>query len=189
MPIRGRPGWITRLLLVLFVAAAGRASFAVAATVSVDVDQRADAVVIHASTRLTSDAATAWRVLTDYDRYADFIPGVMSSRVVDRHGPTVLVEQSEELALWLLRLPLHVTYVIHEFPPNRVQSRATADALPALESGYMITPMASGVRLDYVGRIGRGWLLLAGIEQTALRLGVVRQFTALADEIERRSAN
>jgi len=174
---------------VLFVAAAGRASFAAGATVSVDVEHDADAVVIHASTRLTSDAATAWGVLTDYDRYADFIPGVMSSRVVDRRGPTVLVEQSDELALWLLRLPLRVTYVIHEFPPNRVQSRATADALPALESSYVITPMAPGVRLDYVGRIGRGWLLLSRMVQAALRLGVVRHFTALADEIERRSAN
>ena len=188
MPIHEGPVPTPRLLLLLVAAAAaGFASFAGAAAVSVDVERRGDAIVIHASTSVRSDAATAWRVLTDYDRYADFIPGVISSRVVDRHGTTLTVEQSEEVALWLLRLPLRVTYAIHEFPPNRVQSRATAGALPALESTYVLRPIAFGVHLDYVGRVTRGWLLPGRIEESALRLSVVRQFTALADEMERTS--
>lgn len=178
------------LLMVLLVpaAATGFASAAHAATVNVDVERRGEAVVIEASTRLNASVATAWHVLTDYDRYGDFIPGVISSRVLDRRGTTVTVEQSDELALWLLRMPLRVTYAIREFPPNRVQSRATISTLPALESSYVLTPVAFGVRLDYVGRIGPGWLLLGRIEQSALRRGVVRQFTALADEIERKGA-
>jgi hypothetical protein len=187
MPIRGRSVVMAPLLL-LFAAAGSLASPADAAAVSVDVERRGEAVVIEASTRLNSSAATAWRVLTDYDRYGDFIPGVLSSRVVDRRGTTVTVEQSDELALWLLRMPLRVTYAIREFPPNRVQSRATISALPPLESSYVLTPVPSGVRLDYVGRIGPGWLLLGRVEQGALRRGVVRQFTALANEIERRGA-
>ena len=187
MPIRGRSVVMTLLLLVS-AAAGSLASPADAAAVSVDVERRGEAVVIEASTRLKSNAATAWRVLTDYDRYGEFIPGVISSRVVDRRGTMVTVEQSDELALWLLRMPLRVTYAIREFPPNRVQSRATISALPPLESSYVLTPVRSGVRLDYVGRIGPGWLLLGRIEQGALRRGVVRQFTALANEIERRGA-
>jgi hypothetical protein len=190
MPIRRRCVALARLLLMLLVpgAAAGLASAVHAAAVNVDVERRGETVVIEASTRLTSSATMAWRVLTDYDRYGDFIPGVISSRVVDRRGTAVTVEQSDELALWLLRMPLRVTYAIREFPPNRVQSRATISALPALESSYVLTPVAFGVRLDYVGRIGPGWLLLGRIQQDALRRGIVRQFTALADEIERRSA-
>jgi len=186
MPIRGRSVVMTLLLLLLSAAAGSLASPADAAAVSVDVERRGEAVVIEASTRLNSSAATAWRVLTDYDRYGDFIPGVLSSRVVDRRGTTVTVEQSDELALWLLRMPLRITYAIREFPPNRVQSRATISTLPPLESSYVLTPVAFGVRLDYVGRIGPGWLLLGRFEQGALRRGVVRQFTALANEIERR---
>lgn len=176
------------LLLLVSSAAGSLASPADAAAVSVEVERRGEAIVIEASTRLKSNAATAWRVLTDYDRYGEFVPGVLSSRVVDRRGTTVTVEQSDEVALWLLRMPLRVTYTIREFPPNRVQSRAAISALPPLESSYVLTPIAFGVRLDYVGRIGPGWLLPGRIEQGALRRSVVRQFTALADEIERKGA-
>lgn len=190
MPIRGCPVSIACLLLVLLrpAVSAGLAPPAGAAAVRVDIERRGDAVVIEASTRLKSDAGTAWRVLTDYDRYGDFIPGVISSRVVDRHGTAVTVEQSDDVVLWLLHVPVRVTYAIRECPPNRVQSRASASTLPALESSYVLTPIGFGVRLDYVGRIGPGRVLLGRIEQGVLRRGVVRQFTALADEIERRSA-
>jgi hypothetical protein len=186
MSIRGRLAGIA-LLLQIPIAPASLVASAEAAVVSVEVERHADVLVIEASTHLKSDAKTAWRVLTDYDRYGEFIPGVSSSRVVDRRGTRVVVEQSEELALWLLHVPFDVTYAIQEFPPNRVQSRATASALPPLESSYVLTPVASGVRLDYVGRIGRGWLLSGRIGENAVRRDVVRQFTALADEIERES--
>lgn len=193
MPIRGRPVSIARLplILMLFVSASapGLGSCADAAVVNVDVERRGEGVIIEASTRLNSDATTAWRVLTDYERYGDFIPGVISSRVVDRRGSTVVVEQSDELALWLLRMPLHVTYAIRESPPNLVQSRATSDSLPALESSYLLTPLGSGIRLEYIGHLDRAWPFLGRLEQGVLRQRVVHQFTALANEIERRSAD
>lgn len=190
MPIRRTPAFIAKLLFaaLLPACAIGCAPFARAAAVSVDVELRGQSIVIEASTRLDSDPATAWRVLTDYDRYGDFIPGVISSRVVDRRGSTVVVEQSDQLPLWLLRMPLHVRYAIREFPPNLVQSRATTDALPALESSYLLTPARVGVRLEYVGHVDPGGLLLAGIEERVFRQRVLHQFTALAHEIERRSA-
>lgn len=191
MPIHACFVSIARLLLVLFVraSAVGLApAAAIAAVVDVDVERHGDAVVIEAGTRLNADAATAWRVLTDYDKYGDFIPGVVSSRVVERRGASVVVEQSDELALWLLRMPVHVTYAIRESPPNLVQSRATAGSLPPLESTYRLTPSGFSVRLDYIGRVEPGGPLLARIEQGILRRRVLRQFTALANEIERRSA-
>ena len=51
---------------------------------------------IHAGVVLNADVATAWRVLTDYGRYAEFIPDLHLSRIVARHGATVTVEQSGE---------------------------------------------------------------------------------------------
>src|SRR5574340_1167099 len=47
---------------------------------------------IHASVMVACDPATAWKVLTDYDRYASFIPSVETSRVVARDGAQVVVE-------------------------------------------------------------------------------------------------
>ncbi len=80
---------------------------------------------------LDADVATAWRVLTDYDRYVEFIPDLRVSRVVARRGSTVTVEQSGD-AVWLFTWPLEITFEIDESPPSRLQSRAVAGSLRVL---------------------------------------------------------
>jgi len=158
---------------------------AAAAMITVTAERRSDTIDIEASALLKADAATAWRVLTDYDRYAEFIPDLRVSRVVARSGTTVTVAQTGDAVLWLFRMPLDITFEITEFPPHRLQSRATAGSLRALESTYTLTPAATGVRLDYSGRAAPGFELFGRIEQLAVRENISRQFQALADEIER----
>jgi carbon monoxide dehydrogenase subunit G len=137
---------------------------------------------------LNADVATAWRVLTDYDRYAEFIPDLRVSRVVARRGSTVTVEQSGDAA-WLFRFPLEVTYEISEVPPSRLQSRAVAGSLRSLVSSYTLTPANPGTRLDYIGHVEPGFALFGQIEQTVVERNVARQFQALTDEIERQGAH
>jgi hypothetical protein len=67
--------------------------------VDVRIERQGDELVIAASARLVADPATAWAVLTDYAHYRAFIPGIRASRVVERHGTVVVVEQSDELAV------------------------------------------------------------------------------------------
>lgn len=159
---------------------------AAAAAITVGVSRHADSIRIEASALLRSDVATAWRVLTDYERYVEFIPDLRVSRVVARRDRMVTVQQSGDAALWILRIPLEITFEIAEFPPSRLQSRAVAGSLPALESTYLLTQEASGVRLDYVGRIATGFELFGPIEQFAVERNIARQFQALADAIEQR---
>jgi hypothetical protein len=137
---------------------------------------------------LNADAATAWRVLTDYNRYTEFIPDLRVSRVVARRGAMVTVEQSGDAVLWLFKMPLDITFEIKEIPPSSLQSRAVAGSLRALTSSYALTPAAPGIRLDYVGRIAPGFALFGPIEKKAVEQNVARQFQALAEEIERQSA-
>jgi hypothetical protein len=148
-----------------------------------------DAIDIRASAVLRADVATAWQVLTDYDRYVDFIPDLRTSRVVARHGGTVTVEQSGDAMLWLLRMPLDITFEIEEAPPRRIRSQAIGGSLRALTSDYALVPTDAGLRLDYVGRIAPGFELFGHLELIAVRDNIARQFQALADEIERRSAS
>jgi hypothetical protein len=63
-----------------------------------------------------------------------------------------------------------------------------AGSLRALASSYALAGEGSGVRLDYAGRVAPGYAIFGYLEQSAVRRNVARQFQALADEIERRSA-
>jgi hypothetical protein len=175
------------LAFALLLATAGT-QHAAAAIVAIDAERDDDSIRIHASADLNADAASAWRVLTDYSRYIEFIPDLRLSRVIARHGAMVTVEQSGDAALWLFKMPLVMTFQIKEIPPDRLESRAVAGSLRALTSSYALTPLASGVRLDYAGRITPGFALFGVIEKTVVEANVARQFEALAEEIERQSA-
>jgi len=161
---------------------------AAAATVTFNAERGADTIDVRASAVLKADADTAWRVLTDYDHYVNFIPELHLSHVVARRGATVTVEQSGVITLWQLRIPVHITFEINETPPHSLHSRAVSGSLRTLTSCYALTPVAPGIRLDYVGRLATGFEFLGHIERTAVEQNIDRQFQALADEIERQSA-
>ena len=175
------------LLAIVWASTALPSSTAIAADVTVTVSRTDDTVVIDASALVNADAATAWRVLTDYDRYAAFVPGLRSSRVVSRRGARLTVAQSGDAPLWLLGIPFDITYEITEMPPYRVDSSARTSALRAFASRYLLTPTGDGVRIDYTGSLAprRPWL--GRLEQFAVRQGVLREFAALAEEIEHAS--
>ena len=161
---------------------------AAAASITIHTERSGDTIDIHASVILNADGATAWRVLTDYNRYPEFIPDLHLSRVVSRHQATVTVEQSGIASFWLIRIPLDSTFEIGEKPPDRLMSHAVAGSLRSLASNYALSPAATGVRLDYDGHIAPGYALFGRIEQSAVEQNVARQFKALADEIDRQSA-
>lgn len=169
------------------LAAAG-ARPATPASIAVHGQRDGKAIDIHASAVLHADGATAWRVLTDYNRYAEFIPDLRSSRVLARHGTTVTVEQVGDAALWRFKIPLDVTFEIHETRPSSLHSRAVAGSLRTLVSSYTLVPVASGTRLDYAGRVVPGFDFFERLERRAVEQSIARQFQALADEIERQAA-
>lgn len=173
---------IGALLSLALALAAGPAA---AVAIIVSVERRGDAIAIEASATLGVDAATAWRVLTDYGRYPEFIPGLTASRVVSRSGPTAIVEQDGYAQVWLLRAPVSVTYEITEFPPGRVRSRAVAGSLRLLDSDYRLAPLPNGVRLDYSGLAAAGTGLFGPFEEWVIEHNATQRFQALVDAMER----
>ena len=70
--------------VLLLVVAGGVARGANLEPVTVEARREGDAVIVEAHALLHVDLETAWNVLTDYDRYAEFIPDLKSSRTVSR---------------------------------------------------------------------------------------------------------
>ena len=174
--------WIRPATLLLTLLAQS----ATPATITVDVASHADTIEVKASALLDADADSAWRVLTDYERYVDFVPGLHESRIVARKGATVTVEQSGDVVLWLLQMPLDVTFEITESAPTRLDSRVVAGDLRALDSHYALAREGDRVRLEYVGKLDSGFVLFGPLEGLAVKENIARRFQALADEIERR---
>jgi hypothetical protein len=175
-------GWACAAAFAVLTAVAAVGS---AAEVDVAVRHLGDRIAIEASATLDTDVASAWRVLTDYGRYPEFVPDLAVSRVVACDGSTVIVQQSGDALVWLLRVPLEVTYEITEFPPRHLRSRAVAGSLRLLESDYRLTALPVGVRLDYTGYAATRTGLFGPFERWVIEDNATRQLRALAEAIER----
>ena len=144
-----------------------------------------DAVIVQAEAQLDASLETAWRVLTDYEHYAEFIPDLKSSRVLARSGNTAIVEQRGEAGFFFYHFPLEVTFSVTEIPGNTVSSRAISGTFREMIGTYVLTETRAGVRLVYTGRLVPSFTLPPLVGVPAVRAAVERQFLALAREIRR----
>jgi hypothetical protein len=174
-------------VLLAIAAALATVPAAAAATIDVHLQRSGDTVLIEATALLEADARTSWQVLTDYARYPAFIPGIRSTEVIARTGPNVTVAQTGD-AVWLFGAPVHVVYEITEWPMSRIESRITSGCECTLESAYSLAPSGEGVAMTYGGRLTLHDGILTPIERAAAGRAVVREFRALAEEIERKAA-
>ena len=180
---------VVRLLQVLVALGSAVAATAHAAEpVTVQASRHDGAFFVEAVAELSADPRIAWQVLTDYDRYAEFIPDLRSSRVVGRSSSGTVVEQHGQAEFLFIRIPLEVRYLVEETPFRVVRSRAIGGDFREMEGTYDITPTPGGLRLTYSGRLVPGFMMPPLFGTTAVRISVERQFGAMVREIVRRDA-
>jgi len=152
-----------------------------------DAEGEGELITITASADLRVDPRTVWAVISDYDRLAEFIPDMHSSRVIRRDGDEVLVEQTGEFGFLFFRQPIEVRLRVAESPPRRIVARAVGGNLQSLEGRYTVDSLPDGqVRLSYSGRLVPGFEVPPFVSRMAVRSTMARQFQALVQEIVRR---
>jgi ribosome-associated toxin RatA of RatAB toxin-antitoxin module len=176
----GRIGWLVALACWLVLPAR-----AAEYDIRVDARREGDAVLVQASAVLTTAVAQAWRVLTAYDRYAEFVPDLRSSRVIARSGDIAIVDQKGEAGFFFYRYPVEVQLEVTEVPFERVTSRALAGNFKEMVGVYQLLPDGETVRFLYSGRLVPSFRLPPLIGVPAVRSAVEKQFTALVREIHR----
>jgi ribosome-associated toxin RatA of RatAB toxin-antitoxin module len=176
---------LASILLAVFV---GTVSGASPEPVTVEARRECDAVIVEAHALLHADLEIAWDVLTDYDRYAEFIPDLKSSRVVARSGRTVIVEQKGQVVFFLFRFPMEVTLSVTEDPRSGITSRAIAGTFREMTGSYTLTRDGNELRFSYSGRMVPDFLLPPLIGTAAVKGAVKKQFGALVKQMQTRGA-
>ncbi|VTU17004.1 SRPBCC family protein [Variovorax sp. RA8] len=185
--VRRRAG---ALFLLQLTGALRGASAASADRVSVETDGQGELITVTASADMQVDPRTVWAVISDYDRLADFIPDMSSSRVIRRDGDQVLIEQTGEFAFLFFRQPVEVRLSVRESPPRRIVAHAVGGNLQSMEGHYAVESLPGNqVRLSYSGRLVPGFQVPAFVSRMAVRSTMDRQFRALVQEIVRRDAS
>lgn len=82
---------------------------------------------------------TVWQVLTAYEQFPDFLPSVVSSRVLERRGNCVLVERRDRRKVgWM---PIRVTIVTEniEIPHERIDYRMVDGTLDSMGGSWKLS--------------------------------------------------
>lgn len=179
------PGLLAFVAPVVVAATLAAPSPARAEGVDVDTERSGDAIEIRASAPLKATREAAWRVLTDYARYAEFLPDMQTSKVVSRSGAEAVIEQRGEARFLWFRLPLHVKLAVLEVPFDWVESKLITGTLRDFQGRYELQKAGDAMRLVYKGRMTLDQEHRGIFDSVAVRHNVSRQFRALVREIER----
>ena len=159
-----------------------------AARATADAVLQGETVVTWGNVTVTASRELAFAVLTDYDRMAEFIPGMIESTVVSRSANGVVVDQVAEEGVLFFRQRVALRAAIDETPPARVTLRALAGSFRTLEGTYAVSRREGATRIEYRGRFVPEFELPAVVGLYAVRHSLKRHLEAIAVEIERRAA-
>jgi len=156
--------------------------------ISTEVTAQGEFIVVRATADLPASRMTAWNVLTDYDRLAQFIPDMEYSRVVSRGPNGLVVAQKGRYGVLFFARDVEVQLAVIESPPHTVVSRFLSGNVRDMSGRYDLSENGSGTRLVYQGRLLPAEDLPPLIGLVMVRYALERHFTAMVREIERRDA-
>ncbi|MBI3526886.1 MAG: SRPBCC family protein [Betaproteobacteria bacterium] len=177
---RRRTLFLALCLLLLVLPATGQT-----ADISVQTTRHGDSFEVEAVAEIEADVADAWKVLTDYDRLAEFVPGMRESRVVSRDGSNVVVDQRGEASLLFFTFPMRVRLAIEEYPHDRIVSNAISGNFKELYGVYHLEARGARLRLRYEGKFTPDFGVPPLIGTLLVRSTVERRFSAMVREIEK----
>jgi carbon monoxide dehydrogenase subunit G len=198
-PTRRRSGgWLIAELAAAIALAAPLT--AAAAPLQLEVQRDGDHFEIHAAVRFAAPPKLVWDTLTDYERLREFMPGVSSSRVLERDGNRLTVEHRGEFDLLFFTRPVRVRLAVEHRPFTTIVARSlpqlvdgSASTLRDFVGRYELAVVRDGeVRLAYDARFELAEPLPPVIGPLfgtlAMRRAIRADFEALIREVERRRA-
>ncbi len=181
---------VRALTLVLLLSLPSAATPARAADdITVETARRGDAVEVVCRATLRAPRELIHQTLTDYNRLAEFVPGMLKSRVLDVRGPVTIVEQVGEARFLVFSFPIEVTVATTDRPPDEINVRLIKGNLKRLEGSYRIEALDEGrFILHWRGLIEPDSPMPPLFGELIMRSSIVDQFEGMVREIERRDA-
>lgn len=128
---------------------------------------------------------TAWAVLTDYNNFSSFLPGVESSQLIDSNGNQRTFEQVNVIRIFPITHREHIVISAAETYPSNITFSQLDGDLKKLQGSWYVTGAGDRVMITHQVIVepasNRG--IFFGIYKDNLQ----RTMAALQQEIERRS--
>jgi hypothetical protein len=158
---------------------------------SVEAEGQGPGVSVQARARIRAPWSVIWETLTDYEHLPQFVPGMRTSRVIQRRGASAVVEQKGHAGFLVFNYPIDVVVESVEVPPGVIEIHVLRGNVKQLDGRYVIErdPLdAEGHVLHWHGVIEPALALPSFISAPLVRASIRDQFLGMVREIERRNA-
>jgi carbon monoxide dehydrogenase subunit G len=137
-----------------------------------------------------ADASLVWTVLTDYNRLADFIPDMHTSRVVSKPGEVPHVYQKGDKTWLLLGVPLEMVFRMDEQPNSRIRFRLVSGNIKKMFGEWQIVQKGNLTRINYRAHMEPGFLSLrAPGDHLLIESDIAKMMNAIGMEILKRMSS
>ena len=106
---------------------------------------------ITSSGTVEATPAAVWRILTDYNHLADYLPNLKSTRVVSRNGDRVIVEQVGAARFLFFSRTIRLLVQVNERAPDRIDIGLIEGDMKVYRATWEFSPLpgATGTRVVY----------------------------------------
>ncbi|WP_035625288.1 SRPBCC family protein [Herminiimonas sp. CN] len=130
-----------------------------------------------------------WAVLTDYGRLSEFVPGLLSSKLLSRRGNEVVIEQQGSIGFVFVRQAIHLVVRVTEQPFSRLDVALLAGDMRHYASRWELaaSPLDGGTRIAYRGSLEPDFFVPLLLGRAIVQADVQKMLAAVVAEVERRS--
>jgi len=153
-----------------------------------DVTRDGSVVQVRSSIKAPAAVELCYAVLADFDRLAEFIPGMESSRIVSAPGEPLLLRQVGSTTAGLSSFTFDVTLAVTLEPPHRITFRRVAGNLEQMAGSWQVSGDAGHCVVHYEAVLEPSFWVPPLIGPLLVRNKVGQQIDGLAAEIVYRAA-
>ena len=142
---------------------------------------------IASSGTVAASPEAVWRILTDYNSMADYVPDMKSTRVVARTGDRVTIEQHGAAHLLFFSRDIRLLVQVHEQAPRQIDVDLIDGDMKVYRCRWELTPVAStgGTRISYNATIEPKFYVPGLVGASLVRKDIARMMKAVFARLDR----
>lgn len=138
--------------------------------------------------RIAAPPEQVWRVLTNYERFPDFLTSVAACKILERDGNRTLVERQDRRKIGWMPIKICLVTENLEHPRDRIDYRLIKGNLDSMEGSWQLTPVEASTPTTLLVQTIHATASLGPLQGyffTVFEQGVRETMTALRQEMER----
>jgi ribosome-associated toxin RatA of RatAB toxin-antitoxin module len=171
---------------LFFIQFTARADSGNGKDIAVQVKEHDGVVIVDVALFVPATVQESWKVLTDYDHMAQFIPTLKSNKVIATSGNKVRVSQQGSAGQGPLSFPFESVREITLNPHKEIRSRLISGSMKKLDGLTQLRADGVGTRILYHGEFLSNVLIPPAIGSTFIENEVREQYEQIRQEILRR---